>query len=140
MSYFRVNDKCNGCLACVENCPAVALAAEDREGRRTLKHNMTKCARCGQCWRVCPQEAIEFEHLMVSEWDEVVQLDLIHCEVCGEPIYSTVYRDKIISDQYPNQESTQPALCETHRQRNAAAMYRKMGAGSSAQIARGKTK
>ena len=138
MSFFRVNNKCNGCMACVENCPAVALAAEDREGRRILKHNMTKCARCGQCWRVCPQEAIEFEHLMVSDWDEVVQLDLVHCQVCGEPIYSTVYRDKIVNEQYANQESTQPALCQMHRQRHAAAMWRQAGTGSSVQTPGGK--
>ncbi len=77
MSYFRVNDKCNCCLSCVENCPASALDFIDQDGRRTLKHNMTKCARCGQCWRICPQEAIEFQHLLVGQWDDVVTLDLI---------------------------------------------------------------
>ena len=135
MSYFRVNEKCNGCLACVENCPAVALAAEDTEDRRILKHNMTKCARCGQCWRVCPQDAIEFQHLMVSEWDEVVQLDLVFCEVCGEPVYSTEFRDKIMDDVYAKQKTTQPALCQVHRQRQSAAMWRKSVTGKSAQAA-----
>jgi NAD-dependent dihydropyrimidine dehydrogenase PreA subunit len=84
MPYFRVNENCNGCLACVENCPATALDYVDQDDGRTLKHNMTKCARCGQCWRVCPQNAIEFQHLLVGEWDEVITLDLIHCRVCGE--------------------------------------------------------
>ena len=31
MSYFRVNDKCNGCLSCVENCPASALNFNDQD-------------------------------------------------------------------------------------------------------------
>ncbi len=116
MSYFCVNEKCNVCLACVENCPASALDFNDRDGRRTLKHNMTQCARCGQCWRICPQEAIEFQHLLVGQWDEVVTLDLIHCQVCGEPLYSTLYEQKLASEL----NSTVEALCPQHQQRQAA--------------------
>jgi ferredoxin hydrogenase large subunit len=116
MSYFQVNENCNGCLACVENCPASALAYADRDGRRTLKHNMTKCARCGQCWRVCPQKAIEFQHLLVGQWDDVVTMDLIRCEVCGEPLYSPAYLQKVEG----RLNSAVEALCPQHRQRQAA--------------------
>ena len=116
MSYFRVNKNCNGCLACVENCPASALGFNDVDGKRTLKHNMTKCARCGQCWRICPQEAIEFQCLLVGQWDEVVTLDLIYCQVCGEPLYSTLYEQKFASEL----NSIGEALCAQHRQRQAA--------------------
>ena len=117
MSYFRVNDKCNGCLACCENCPASALDFADQDGQRTLKHNMTKCARCGQCWRVCPQDAIEFQHLLVGDWDDVVSLDLIHCRVCGEVLYSPAFQQKIDSKL----KSTSEALCPKHQQNAAAA-------------------
>ena len=116
MSYFQVNENCNGCLACVENCPASALAYADLDGRRTLKHNMTKCARCGQCWRVCPQKAIEFQHLLVGQWDDVITMDLIRCQVCGEPLYSPAYLQKAES----RLNSAVETLCPKHRQRQAA--------------------
>ena len=124
MPYFRVNDKCNGCLACVENCPAAALAFRDRDGRRTLLHNMAKCARCGQCWRVCPQNAIEFQHFLIGEWDQVVTLDLIHCRECGEPLYSTRYEQDLAAKL----NTAGDDLCPRHQQRLAAARYVSAGA------------
>ncbi len=119
MPYFRVNENCNGCLACVENCPAAALDFNDRDSRRTLKHNMTQCARCGQCWRICPQKAIEFQHLLAGHWDDVVTLDLIRCQVCGEPLYSTDYQHKLACELNLIDE----ALCPQHRQRQAASQW-----------------
>ncbi len=89
MTSFTVNEKCNGCLACVENCPACALSYSDERRKRTLQHNIALCARCGQCWRVCPQQAIEFETLLQSDWDDVVTLALVRCSVCGEALYTT---------------------------------------------------
>ncbi|MBW2050470.1 MAG: 4Fe-4S binding protein [Deltaproteobacteria bacterium] len=88
MSYFVVNEKCNGCLSCVENCPAEALTWRDNDQKRTILHNMARCVRCANCWRICPQDAIEFLHFMENQWDEVVALRLVHCRVCGEPLFT----------------------------------------------------
>ena len=104
-------------MACVENCPASALDFNDQKDGRTLKHNMTKCARCGQCWRVCPQNAIEFQHLLAGEWDDVITLDLIHCRICGEPLYSPAFGQKVESKINASNED----LCPKHRQTEAAA-------------------
>jgi len=80
---------------------------------------MTKCARCGQCWRVCPERAIEFQHLLVGQWDDVVALDLVRCRVCGEPLYSTLYQQKMVSEVNTISEP----LCPRHRQRQAASKW-----------------
>lgn len=112
MAYFRVNDKCNGCLSCVQNCPATALGYEDRDQQRTLRHNMALCARCGQCWRVCPQEAIEFQHFLQAPWEDVTTLDLVRCNVCGEPLYTVEFK-KTVADG--GGDAIEP-FCPRHRQ------------------------
>lgn len=111
MAHFQVNEKCNGCLACVQNCPAGALGFEDRGNQRVLLHNMTLCARCGNCWRICPQKAIEFEHLLQGPWDEVSSLDLVRCSVCGEPVFTRSFQ-RTLSDRLHEEVG---ALCPRHR-------------------------
>ncbi|PIP35550.1 MAG: hypothetical protein COX20_10670 [Desulfobacterales bacterium CG23_combo_of_CG06-09_8_20_14_all_52_9] len=112
MSYFRVNERCNGCLACVENCPADALCARDSKGHRILFHNMARCARCGNCWRICPQDAIEFEYLLKGDWDTVTTLDLVRCEICRDVLYTAPFA-KTVSDKLSREMK---ALCPRHRE------------------------
>jgi len=111
MAYFRVNERCNGCLACVENCPADALSAQDDGTHRSLLHNMARCARCGNCWRICPREAIEFQHLLRGDWDTVATMDLIRCEVCNVPVF-TVPFEKTVSGRLKRDVE---ARCPNHR-------------------------
>jgi ferredoxin len=116
MSYLQVNENCNGCLACVQNCPANALQAIDQAETRTLQHNMARCARCGNCWRICPQDAIEFQHLLKNKWDNVVELTLDHCRVCGEALYSKDYARDLSAKL---RKTIQP-LCTRHREAREA--------------------
>ena len=111
MSFFQVNNKCNGCLACVQNCPATALDYRDKGEKRTLLHNMTRCARCGNCWRVCSEGAIEFQHLLHASWDDVATMNLIRCAVCGEPLYTMDFSDTLAHKLDKDVE----ALCPQHR-------------------------
>jgi len=117
MTYFVVNEKCNGCLSCVENCPANALTWKDNRGKRLLLHNMARCARCANCWRICPQHAIEFQHFMENEWDEVISLDLVHCRICGDPLY-TADLERALSEKTGREIEH---LCPKHRESYFAA-------------------
>jgi ferredoxin len=119
MVFFRVNEKCNGCLACVQNCPARALDARLAEDTQVLRHNMARCARCATCWRVCPKQAIEFQHLLRNEWAEVISHKLVHCEVCGELLHTVLLREGLDARL---QDLAEP-LCSRHRlERQAGAL------------------
>ena len=89
MPSFRVNEKCVGCLACVDNCPGAALAWRDEGARRVLLHNLARCARCATCWRVCPHGAVEFGELLAGDFAEVVSLELLRCSEGGKPLGTT---------------------------------------------------
>ena len=127
MSYFRVNNQCNGCLACVENCPASALRYEDNALSRTISHNMTRCARCGQCWRVCPEEAIEFEHLLEGEWDDVVTMELLRCRICNTPIHTKAFDETL----HKKLEDEMEMLCPKHRQSHSTRTWRQLRPGQT---------
>jgi ferredoxin len=116
MIYFQVNEKCNGCLACVQNCPARALDSKESEGVQTLLHNMARCARCATCWRICPQHAIEFQHMLHNRWDEVITHQLVRCAECGEVIYTKILTESL--DERVR-ELVEP-LCTRHRQERQA--------------------
>jgi len=111
MNFFQVNSKCNGCLACLQNCPANAIDVQDDAKKRKLRHNMAKCARCGNCWRVCPQDAVEFQYMLQNRWDEVISLDLEHCRVCGEPIYTAAFGETL-AEKLGKLEAP---VCERHK-------------------------
>ena len=116
MIYFRVNEKCTGCLACVQNCPARALDSKESEGVQTLLHNMARCARCATCWRICPEHAIEFQHMLKNGWDEVVTHQLVRCVECGEVIYAKILAESLDEKV---REFVEP-LCIRHRQERQA--------------------
>jgi len=51
ISYFILQDKCQGCLICLRNCPVEAIS-----GGKRMVHviDQDKCVKCGVCHDVCP--------------------------------------------------------------------------------------
>lgn len=92
-------EKCIGCLACVEVCPVGALdykdSADKSDSKRTLIHYTDTCIFCGQCEAAC---IADHEGIKLSnDWElsffdrknesfETIGKDLQLCEICGKPI------------------------------------------------------
>jgi ferredoxin len=129
MSFFKVNENCNGCLACVQNCPASALNFFDQKDKRKILHNMSLCARCGLCWRICPQEAVDFKVLITGRFDLVTTLDLVHCKVCKEPIYTASLGDTVSKNTKKDIE----ALCPDHKGSDPVNVWKKLAKKSASQ-------
>jgi len=91
-------DKCLGCLACEEICPAEAIAHEDNtEGEvpvRVMIHYTDTCIFCGCCEDAC---IADHEGIKLSnDWElslfdrqeafETIDKELQLCEICGGAI------------------------------------------------------
>ncbi len=54
MQYRVTENKCTGCGACMDVCPAEAIRMTDGHATITME-----CIDCGACPRVCPEGAIK---------------------------------------------------------------------------------
>lgn len=93
-------DKCVGCLACVEVCPVGALdykdETKDRDNpKRVLIHYTDTCIFCGQCEAACIADHGGIK--ASGDWElsffdrkhearETIDKELQLCEVCSSPI------------------------------------------------------
>lgn len=93
-------DKCLGCTACVNVCPAGALSYQDVKEKdkvkRILKIEWDVCIRCGQCELHCPtKEGIvlsnEFDSTTTQDRKELYQTiekEMVVCDCCHSVIAS----------------------------------------------------
>lgn len=51
---------CQGCSACLDACPASALARREGRPRQTPQLDMGRCIFCGACQASCPRKAFSF--------------------------------------------------------------------------------
>lgn len=56
ITYNIIEDKCTGCGACLNICPAEAITGEKKQ---LHKINQSKCIKCGSCYEVCKFDAVK---------------------------------------------------------------------------------
>lgn len=95
--YFYEED-CIGCTACVSVCPTGALSFKnikiDSKYKRLLKVRWDICIECGQCQLNCPTTkgiilSNEFDISSTdgrSELFQLIEKEMVLCELCNEPI------------------------------------------------------
>ena len=96
-------EKCVGCTACVNVCPAGAISWEEEKA----KINMDKCIRCGTCHSVCPQEAIRHDGEKIPENIKAnVELTKKCMEDCAKYLGNIKEKDKCLErmTKYFNKE------------------------------------
>lgn len=84
---YGINEKCDGCGACVKFCPAAAIA-----GVKGTVHqiDVNGCISCGVCGKICPQESVSDEFgitcrpLKRSAWQKpcINVDDCVSCGIC----------------------------------------------------------
>lgn len=97
-------DKCIGCGACANACPARLITLDDRDGYRTLDFALARCTYCARCRDVCPQQAItmseQFETATAFPADLrlTVKLRLVHCRQCGAVVGTRRAVNKVLNE------------------------------------------
>lgn len=91
-------ERCLGCLACEEICPAEAIAHEDlvdkQAAKRLMIHYTDTCIFCGCCEDACIADHQGIK--LSNDWElaffdraaafEAIEKELQLCELCGEVI------------------------------------------------------
>lgn len=75
-------DKCIGCGACANACPArlIRIIDVDQERRRIIRL-LERCVYCGRCAEVCPEKAITMSDRSELASDLARQDLVLECEV-----------------------------------------------------------
>ena len=100
-------ERCVGCGACSQVCPAGAISVVDEGSTRTVRVWHGHCAFCGRCEDTCPWEAVKLSREFIiavvdkEEAEDKVELELTRCVNCGSPFITGRHLAKIIEQVEP---------------------------------------
>jgi ech hydrogenase subunit C len=101
-------DKCIGCSACANVCPADAIDIEDGRTTRVVRFMRQACVFCASCQDVCPTKAVELRSGDAAWYREKggskseATLPLAGCPICGRgfiPEAQIAWAMKTVSDK-----------------------------------------
>ena len=120
-------ERCTGCSACTNACPARTIEREEGETHRLLHFDLSRCVYCGRCEEVCPESAVhlspEFE-LSTTNKDDLhirARFRLARCRDCSAVIGTTRQIEKLKAELGPALEhlDTHMELCVPCRRKAA---------------------
>ncbi|MEZ4395021.1 MAG: 4Fe-4S binding protein [Polyangiales bacterium] len=90
---FQITDKCSGCAACVQMCPAGAIQGDPWT---LYEIDPARCVDCGACGVVCREEAVrdargETFSLFEAPRGRRAFVDLSRCVGCGWCVDTCVF-------------------------------------------------
>jgi ferredoxin len=82
------------------------------------------CVGCGACAQVCPTDAIKIEDVGDKRYVRYfnTELELLHCEECGQAFTTKRRHDRLASEQTLPEDLL--GLCQTCRRKEQASTLR----------------
>jgi hydrogenase-4 component H len=100
-------EKCVGCAACANNCPAREILVFDVcQEVRVMKYLGHRCNYCGRCADVCPEKAIsmsgEFETGTdnIRDMEQELEIFMGTCQRCGRCYKTENVLDELMMTGY----------------------------------------
>ncbi len=136
----NLNEKCTGCMACVDVCPTNCISSIlEKDGFKYSAIDTAKCVSCGKCYSVCPIEAHDKhndeQHLYAAySSDPIMQnngssggiFEIIAkhfidqgYHVCGAAFDGTTLKHRVIDTQ----KELKPLLKSKYIQSNTEGIY-----------------
>ncbi len=97
-------EKCIGCSACANACPARLIIVEDKDGYRSLHFELARCTYCARCRDACPTDALtltdQFETATsdISDLTIQIKLKLAYCSECNAVLGTKRSIQRVLND------------------------------------------
>ena len=117
LAFFE--ERCNGCLRCIEKCPQNAISLNQNSLRVSV--DFTKCNHCGECVNSCIFDALVMigERVTAEEVADIVSRDKVFYQHSrggvtisgGEPLWQSAFSGEILKRCRDNQIHTAIQTC-----------------------------